>query len=236
MSERMSRREMRKAGLLKAKREAEERERATLANEPDTAEASDNAPAGPARATIDRPDDEPTNEEAQSSRPGADREAELGETAETEAPAPVGAESPAPGQPDDGSPSQASPERTSVFDRFSTSNDTESRAVVGVEQPIESAERAELAEPAVPQDGEAGDEDYAGALRARLKSKPPVQDGLVDDDVDEPEPSRWKTILLFLILIIVGFGVGIFLGSLVFAGGDSASVPHLTDYLYPGAL
>lgn len=95
MSERMSRREMRKAGLLKAKREAEERERATLANEPDTAEASDNAPAGPARATIDRPDDEPTYEEAQSSRPGADREAELGETAETEAPAPVGAESPA---------------------------------------------------------------------------------------------------------------------------------------------
>lgn len=243
MSERMSRREMRKAGLLKAKREAEERERATLANEPDTAEASDNAPAGPARATIDRPDDEPTYEEAQSSRPGTDRAAAIGDTAETEAPAPVGAESPASVQTEDDSPSQGSPERTSVFDRFSTSNETESRAVVGVEQPTESVEqpterteRAELAEPAVTQDDEGSDEDYAGALRARLKSQPPVQDGLADEDVDEPEPSRWKTILLFLILIIVGFGVGIFLGSLIFAGGDSASAPHLTDYIYPGAL
>lgn len=225
---------MRKAGLLKPKPGDGDQNDVVAADEPDTPETSDDSPSGPARTTIDEPEEEPSYEESDDlTGSSEDDEAKLGETAETEPPAPVGAETPAKDQPDESPQSQASPERTSVFDRFSNSAD-ESRAVVGVDE--SSDEPTELAAPAAHPDDD-DDEDYAGALRARLRSEPPTQDRMVDEDVDdEPEPSRWKTILLFLILIIVGFGVGIFLGSLIFAGGDTAAEPSITHYVYPGAL
>lgn len=108
-----------------------------------------------------------------------------------------------------------------------------------------------VAEPVIPA---AGDEDeadedetehdFAGALRAELKSRPPVEtesSARSADAAEEEEApaSRWKTIVLFLLLIVVGFGVGILLGSLIFSGGGASAsalaVPASLTF-YPGVL
>jgi len=139
---------------------------------------------------------------------------------------------------DDSTPSEATdtPERTSVFDRFSAADGDD--PVPADDEPVDPV----IPAPAVkPEDVEGEDEkndDYAGALRARLKAAPPAdeQSDVVDsDDIDSP--SRWKTLVLFLLLIIVGFGVGILIGSVIFSGGSqSAAADALTMYNNPGAL
>ena len=151
---------------------------------------------------------------------------------------------------DDGVDEAEVPERTSVFDRFSAA---ESRSADGAEE--DDAPASPFAPVATEQaDGDSTsaltgddvsaehqDEDFAGALRAKLKDKPPVQEAetspvvQVEDEEEEVPTSKWKTILLFLILIVVGFGVGILLGSLLFSGGGSSALA-LTSYYYPGAL
>lgn len=263
MSERMSRREMRRAGLLKPRPAADDppTDESASAGTPDT--ASDTAPA--AHATIEPPRDpasgpsyegeegsEAPVQTASYGRDDADDgEAELGETVETEPPAPVGAETPEEGQAEGSPQSQAEseenpPGRTSVFDRFSSSSEPAAEKSPadsgGATDPTSSAQTPDESFARAVHDelsSDEDDEDYAGALRAKLKSKPPAEDRAdepaPDADVSE-EPSRWKTIALFLLLIVVGFGVGILLGSLIFTGGDSSSAPALADYFYPGAL
>ncbi|WP_182354011.1 hypothetical protein [Flaviflexus huanghaiensis] len=229
---RMSRREMRKAGLLKPKPGDEDQD-AVPADEPEPSEAPDHGTSGPVPTPMDDPERADEHSEEPHTGLSEDGETDLGETAMIE---PQATSHDAEEEQSEPSPqSQASPERTSVFDRFSTSDRTDdSRTVPRVED--ESTEPADVVAPLPPLETDDSDEDYAGALRARLKSEPPALDDSTDEEDDEPEPSRWKTILLFLILIVVGFGVGIFLGSLIFAGGEAGSAPYTTEYFYPGAL
>lgn len=106
-----------------------------------------------------------------------------------------------------------------------------------------------VAEPVVPTAGDEDEadedeteQDFAGALRAELKSRPPVDSttsARSAEAVEEEEAptSRWKTIVLFLLLIVVGFGVGILLGSLIFSGGGSSASALATSLtFYPGVL
>ena len=274
MSQRMSRREMRKAGLLKPRPAAESQDPAVdepdfddvgtqqmSALEHDETAGSPAVPATPstpdeALAEADKPEAEPhdissvaTPDEASAdSDPETavpDSEAELGDSVEVEPPSPVGAESAEEGQADESPVSQASPERTSVFDRFASNDDASPAS--------DSADTDEaVATPAVkPEDADGpsfesdDDDDFAGALRAKLKSTPPAEtadDSEVDDRDYAESPSRWKTAVLFLLLIIVGFGVGILLGSLIFSNGSAEAAAHSTiltthlSHYYPGAL
>lgn len=255
MSQRMSRREMRKAGLLKPRPAADLE---PSAEDPDPEdEGTQKMSAVPGEENAGSPassHDEALEEDKVASysddAEDPDGEAVLGETVEVEPPAPVGAESAEDGQADDSPVSQAAPERTSVFDRFANGDENDAPSDDG---PDSSGNEA-FAKPVVkPEDTDgddlaSDDEDFAGALRAKLKSTPPGESSRDEStpdvaDSDYPEaPSRWKTAVLFLLLIIVGFGVGILLGSLIFTSGaaEAGTQPvsltsHLSHY-YPGAL
>ncbi|GEM_PF-6863181 len=80
----------------------------------------------------------------------------------------------------------------------------------------EKPEAAPLASPAV--DADPG-----------VDEEPVVEDHVIDDhDDDEIEPDRpgaLRTFLGFVILILLGLGIGILVGQLIFGGGDSNGAP-----------
>lgn len=286
MSQRMSRREMRKAGLLKP-RPATDPEKAqdedpdsgaddgtqqmaTVFTPEDSVSAAEPAtPSTPADAAEVPADETELSEEsgagstgesvesladeqpAMSDEPVRAEDAQLAHVSETfndrEADRPRDADS---GDIDKTPGSDVAPERTSVFDRFSNDEDRDSSSDDAVK---ESAETATVGNETVKSDSlsaetdettENDDDDFAGALRAKLQSTPPAESSPsatdVADDGHEGQPSRWKTAIIFVILIVVGFGVGIGLGSLIFSSGADPSVapPVLSPFsIYnPGAL
>lgn len=94
------------------------------------------------------------------------------------------------------------------------------------------AEPADAEGPAVVSSAEATD-DHVSADDHRL-----VDDHAIDDhDEDETAPERpgaLRTFLGFVILILLGLGIGILLGQLIFGGGDSEGAPaHSFDHLTP---
>lgn len=225
MSERMSRREMRKAGLLKPRQEAESEDRS-----PHEDVTTPDVPIGSA--------DNPLPEAPAAEHDGGPETAAFTPQQSAEATM-LGGDLASPATPDSAPESgddepQAAPERTSVFDRFAQDSDQPES-----DRPSPVLARDDEFASALDEDAAVEESDFADALRAKLKAKPPTDE---DDDTAESiddefvEPSRWKTIVLFLLLIIVGFGVGILLGSLIFSGGDSAAAASAAIHHYPGAL
>lgn len=113
-------------------------------------------------------------------------------------------------------------ERPSVFDRFTSDEETD------------PSNREELAT-------EEGDEDFAASLRQRLRDEPPVEDGgYATEQIDvaaQPTESSSassivKNVLLFLILIVVGFGLGILIGTYLW-GSNSEAVVDVAETMWP---
>lgn len=113
-------------------------------------------------------------------------------------------------------------ERPSVFDRFTP------------EEESDPADREELAT-------EEGNEDFAASLRQRLRDEPPVEDGgyateQIDVSSQASEPSSAssivKNVLLFLVLIVVGFGLGILIGTYLWGTNSQAAV-DVAETMWP---
>lgn len=272
MSKRMSRREMRAAGLLKPKPAPELPEDSEIRphsegdhvrpEERDTREPEGGvppleAPSAPSPASAPEPAaaEPATTDEAQPDQPVEETAAWPAPERETE-----GAE-----QPDEAEPirepdklDEIAEDRDGVW-----ANVNAGGAGVTLDAPAEeapsakapsapSAEGEEFERPSVfdrfapaeedaEKEGGESDEDLAASLRQRLRDEPPVEEGGYATEQIEVTKQRSgrqsasivKTVLQFLVLIIVGFGLGILLGTFLWGGNNSQPLIDIADTVFP---